>query len=103
MTDEEFLKRFGRNVSDARHELGISQTELANRIGTSSSKENQRSYISRLESGNRNPGIVLVHRMSIALNVPMSKLLGEDNRFNLLTKENQMIISTLIDKLLMNQ
>lgn len=102
MTDEEFLKILGKNIRDKRKELGLTQTELANRIGTTS-KDNQRSYISKLESGQRNPGIVLVKHMSEALGVPVSSLIGEENRFNLLTKENQMIISTLIDKLLMNQ
>lgn len=102
MTDEEFLKILGKNIRDKRKELGLTQTELANRIGTTS-KGNQRSYISKLESGQRNPGIILVKHMSEALGVPVSSLIGEENRFNLLTKENQMIISTLIDKLLMNQ
>lgn len=102
MTDEEFLKMLGRNVRDRRKELGLTQTELANRIGTAS-KENQRSYISKLEAGQRNPGIVLMRHMSEALGVSISSLVGEENRFNLLTKENQAIISTLIDKLLSNQ
>lgn len=56
-------KLVGRNVRRLRLLAGISQAELANRMGV------DRGYISGLELGQRNPTIVTLWHLSKALGV----------------------------------
>lgn len=61
--------RFGSRVRAARLELGLSQEELAHRA------ESNRTYISDIERGTRNPTIEVVDRIARALSVSMGALL----------------------------
>lgn len=63
-------ERFGRNVRRRRLELGISQEELAHEA------ESNRTYISDVERGTRNPSIEVVERIAIALDVSIGSLLN---------------------------
>ncbi len=49
-------------VIDARVKRGVTQEELANRIGT------KQSVISRLESGRANPSLGFLKKLAVALN-----------------------------------
>ncbi|BER91749.1 helix-turn-helix domain-containing protein [Atrimonas thermophila] len=52
---------FGREVVELRKEKGISQEELANRVGT------RRTNISRIERGDQNLTIATMHKLASAL------------------------------------
>lgn len=53
----------GTAIRHFRHEAGLSQDELADRMDVSSS------YISMLESGKRYPSIEMLIRIALALNI----------------------------------
>ena len=68
------LRRFGLNVAQVRERRGLSQDKLAEKA------EIDRTYLSGIERGVRNPGIKTVIRLSKALEVGVEKLcegLGE--------------------------
>jgi len=60
---------FGRAVRKYRHEKGISQEALAK------SAKIHRTYIGGIERGERNPTLVMIHRIAAALAVTPSRLL----------------------------
>lgn len=62
-------EKFGKRVRDFRLEIGISQEELAHEA------DSNRTYISDVERGRRNPSIVVVERIAKALGQSMGKLL----------------------------
>ena len=62
-------EKFGKRVRDCRLELGISQEELAH------DADSNRTYISDVERGTRNPSIEVVERIAKALQVTMGSLL----------------------------
>ena len=64
------LKQFGTNLQRARKEKEVSQEELAASVGVN------RTYISLVEQGRRNPSIKFLYRVSKALKIPSSKLLS---------------------------
>jgi transcriptional regulator with XRE-family HTH domain len=59
------LRAFGRNVARIRVERGLSQDKLAEKADL------DRTYLSGIERGVRNPGIKTVLRIAQALNVPV--------------------------------
>jgi len=68
--DHPALLALGAAIRQARLEQKISQEELAHR------SEIDRSYMSSIERGQQNPGIVSVLRIAQALEMPVSALLG---------------------------
>ena len=62
------LTTFGQNVARLRDLRGISQDKLAEKADL------DRTYISGIERGVRNPGIKTVVRLAKALNVTVSEL-----------------------------
>jgi transcriptional regulator with XRE-family HTH domain len=62
------LTAFGRNVARLRDERGLSQDKLAEKADL------DRTYISGIERGVRNPGIKIVLRIAKALNVSLTEL-----------------------------
>lgn len=62
---------FGRAVRDRRQTLGLSQEELAWRGGLN------RSYITDIERGARNPSLTTIARLAEALQIPPYVLLRE--------------------------
>jgi len=66
--------RFGKNVRFYRLALGISQEELAHEA------DSNRTYISDLERGTRNPSLEVIERIAKALNVSMGDLLDVDHQ-----------------------
>ncbi len=71
LSDKAVKQKFGDAVRAARHDLGISQEELAHRARI------HRTYISDVERGARNPGLVNIWRIAGALKVKASELMGE--------------------------
>lgn len=61
-----FLTAFGVNLRDARNSARISQEELASLAGL------DRTYISLLERGKRNPSLVCIGKLAQALKIPIS-------------------------------
>jgi transcriptional regulator with XRE-family HTH domain len=62
----------GQRVAEARHEAGLTQTQLGNRIGRT------RSSVANIEAGRQNPGADLVLRIAQVLSVPAGWLLNDD-------------------------
>lgn len=69
-TPEEVAREFGRRVASRRTHLGLSQQELAERIGVDSAES-----VSRYERGHREPRISTLLRFADALQVSGSVLL----------------------------
>ena len=61
----------GENVRRYRRENGLSQQEVANRMGV------DRAYVSGLELGQRNPTVVTLWHAAQALGVEVNLLLKE--------------------------
>jgi transcriptional regulator with XRE-family HTH domain len=68
MDDAEILKKFGQNIARIRQERGFSQEHLADLAGL------DRTYISSLERGKRNVGLLNVVRISGALSASSSEV-----------------------------
>ena len=64
------LKHFGGSLQRHRKDKDVSQEQLAATVGVN------RTYISLVEQGKRNPTIKFLYRVAKALNVPSSKLLN---------------------------
>ena len=62
------LSQFGRNVSRFRDQAGLSQDKLAEKADL------DRTYLSGIERGARNPGIKIVIRIARALRVSVDQL-----------------------------
>ena len=67
-------KRVGLNLRKFRHERGLSQEALAFECGL------HRTYISGVERGVRNPTVLVLEQIAMALKVPAAKLLEETPR-----------------------
>ena len=62
--------RVGRNLKRLRADLGLSQEAFADQIGI------HRTYVSGLERGVRNPTILLLEKIAVALGVSSKDLVG---------------------------
>lgn len=62
----------GRVVHQQRIRLGISQEDLADRVGL------DRTYVSGIERGIRNPTLLVLLRLAQVLGVPAGRLLEEE-------------------------
>jgi transcriptional regulator with XRE-family HTH domain len=65
---EAFSQAVVRALKDARIEQGVSQNELAKRSGVS------RPMINHLESGKRNPTLIVVHGLATALGLSVAEV-----------------------------
>jgi transcriptional regulator with XRE-family HTH domain len=66
---DDLLALFGEQLKNFRKERGISQEELAFRA------ELDRTYISGLECGKRNPTLKILVKLAVSLNMEPSELL----------------------------
>lgn len=62
------LVAFGKSVRQSRADAGVSQEELAHLAGI------DRSYMSSIERGEQNVGLMSMHRVAAALGVTLSEL-----------------------------
>ena len=76
-TDQEKLSAFGKNLKGLRIQHNISQEEFASKTKL------DRTYISGLERGKRNPSFLTLIKLAQTLNIPIEKLFnGETNDSN---------------------
>ncbi|MFA4995712.1 MAG: helix-turn-helix transcriptional regulator [Patescibacteria group bacterium] len=61
-------KKFGQRIRDERTKQGISQEELGFRTGL------DRTYISGIERGERNPSLKNIAKIAIALKINLNEL-----------------------------
>jgi len=61
-------RKFGQAVQFLRHDVGVSQEELAHRAGI------HRTYLGDIERGHRNPAMINICRIAAALGVKPSAL-----------------------------
>lgn len=69
-TDEIFLKKLGKRISAIRKEKHISQVELSYNC------DMEKSNMNRIESGNTNPTILMLKKISEALEIDLKELLN---------------------------
>ena len=67
-------KRVGINLKRLRQDRGLSREELAFESGL------HRTYISGVERGVRNPTVLVLEKIAVALKVPAAELLEETPR-----------------------
>ena len=65
------LVALGAAIRSARRERGLSQEEMAHRSAI------DRSYMSSIERGGQNPGIVSVARIARAMEMTLTELMAE--------------------------
>ena len=71
---EDVRRMVGRNVKRLRIAAGLSQAELAERMGV------DRAYVSGLELGQRNPTVVTLWHLAEALKVKLRLFFAESSR-----------------------
>ena len=71
-TDQETLINFGKNLKILRAQQNISQEEFADKTKL------DRTYISGLERGKRNPSFLTLIKLAKTLNIPIEKLFNGD-------------------------
>jgi transcriptional regulator with XRE-family HTH domain len=64
------LKEIGDRIRDIRNNVAMSQSELAFEIGT------DKAYVSRIERGEVNIGVLLAKKICIALKVTSKEVIG---------------------------
>ena len=70
---EDVRRMVGRNVKRLRIAAGLSQAQLAERMGV------DRAYVSGLELGQRNPTVVTLWHIAKALGVKLRPFFDEEN------------------------
>ena len=70
----EYQQVFGKRVRELRKERGLSQVELAAKVGI------DRSYMGFLERGERNPSLEVIAKIAEALSVTPDELLKRPSR-----------------------
>ena len=71
MTDKDkTLILFGNRVREERHKLGLSQEELAERVGL------HRTYIGMIERAEKNITLINIEKIANALGIPLDKLMN---------------------------
>jgi len=71
-TDQEILINFGKNLKILRTHQNISQEEFADKTKL------DRTYISGLERGKRNPSFLTLIKLAKTLNISIEKLFNGD-------------------------
>ena len=65
-------RAFGARVRELRLAAGLTQEDLAARCGLF------RTYMSRIETGNANPTLTMIHALAASLRVPVTALFETD-------------------------
>jgi len=64
------LKEIGKRIRDIRNNVAMSQSELAFEVGT------DKAYVSRIERGEVNIGVLLLKKICTALKVTSKDIMG---------------------------
>ncbi|HKC69729.1 MAG TPA: helix-turn-helix domain-containing protein [Bacteroidia bacterium] len=67
--EQEYLKKLGERIEMLRKERGLTQVELAEKIGTKFPQ------IGRLERGETNCTIIVLRKIARELNTPLNKII----------------------------
>lgn len=70
-SEAKLLETFGRSLRSYRKQRKLSQDDLADAAKLS------RNYVSDIERGVRNPGLLALVRLSRALRLPLREMLGD--------------------------
>lgn len=68
---EQVVKAFGQVIRELRHARGLSQEALAD------ASELDRTFLSQLETGRKQPSLLTIFRLAVALHLPASTLLQQ--------------------------
>ncbi len=71
---KKFLKQFGQQIRKTRLKLGLSQEVFAEKADI------HRTYVSSIELGKVDIGLGVAHKLSQALNTPLSKIVKSTER-----------------------
>lgn len=71
--DEAFLRALGERVRDARARRGVTRKTLAHDSGVSER------YLAQLETGQGNVSVLLLQRIALALNLPVTEFLQQES------------------------
>lgn len=63
-------RAFGARVRELRLAAGMTQDDLSERCGLF------RTYVSRIETGQANPTLTMIHALAVSLGVPVPALFG---------------------------
>src|SRR4029450_7925455 len=85
---ETYLDRIGGLIRDARKHRGLTQTQLADVLGTS------QSAVHRIEAGNQNLSLEMVNRIAAALDSPLISV-GAGGRKHLLVEGGANLTGTI--------
>lgn len=66
------MKRFGEKLRMLRQQRGLTQTELANLLGTN------QSHVGKMEKGTRSPSVEVLMKLMQIFNVSCDQLLMDD-------------------------
>ena len=80
----------GTRVRNLRLEAGLSQDALAGRCGLSSS------MLSRIESGQRQPSLSVLHTIADGLQVPAAAFLADSSHASLSIRKNALAVESLL-------
>lgn len=72
MTDEQFFKKIGGNISQLRKSKGFTQLEFAKMVGI------HRTALTRIELGNTNCTIIMLRKIAASLDVKLEDLIKEE-------------------------
>ena len=70
---KETLKQLGQRIHDLRVDCGLSQEQLAEVAAV------DRAYISQIETGQRNPSVMVLERIAAALEVTTAELMSAED------------------------
>lgn len=82
---ENMTKRFANAVLTRRKQLGLTQEELAKRVGTS------KQMVSKYELGQRSPKVAMANKFAAALETTLDDLLGVIRTSELMSQEEPVI------------
>ena len=73
---DDMTAKFAKAIHERRKELGLTQEELAERVGTT------KQVVSKYENGQRSPKVVMANAFADALETTLDELLGVEKENN---------------------
>lgn len=89
--EQELIENIAKNIKAERLKAGLSQNDLSKLLGVTSR------YIQRIESHPKNLSIKSLVKISKALGVEVTKLLGGNPELNFITKNDQETLQKTIN------
>ena len=89
LTEEKIKKHFANNLSHYRKQLGLTQTELAEKLNYSDKS------ISKWERGDGLPDLMVTAQIAEIFGLTLNDMIAEKPRRRLMTTRNKIIITLL--------